>query len=154
VLVRIYETRHREISLKIAESTNSQTPIHSRDLRSNLPIQKKLQQALKDLGYYYERKANEFRDQAARLRIDSFPAGQAFVAYHPGLPEVSYKDKARAFGDLYEEVFSDETTAEQVLIAWRIWQRLIKKDKRAFESLLLASEDINFGGICNHGVGS
>jgi hypothetical protein len=41
LLVRIYETRHRDISLKIAESTNSQTPIHSRDLRANDDVQKK-----------------------------------------------------------------------------------------------------------------
>jgi hypothetical protein len=35
VLVRVYDTKRREISAKIAESTNSQTPIRSRDLRSN-----------------------------------------------------------------------------------------------------------------------
>jgi hypothetical protein len=35
VLIRVYETKEREISLRIAESTNSQTPIRSRDLRAN-----------------------------------------------------------------------------------------------------------------------
>jgi hypothetical protein len=146
VLVRIYETRHRDISLKIAESTNSQTPIHSRDLRANDTIQKKLQQALGDLGYCYERKANEYRDQEARVRIDSFAAGQAFAAYHLGLPEVSYKDKARIFGDLYEDVFSDDTTAEQILSAWRVLAE-VRKEKRAFESLLRAGEEIDLEGF-------
>ncbi len=145
LLVRIYETRHRDISLKIAESTNSQTPIHSRDLRANDDVQKKLQQALMDLGYYYERKANEHRDQEVRLRIDAFAAGQAFAAYYLGFPEVAYKDKSRIFGDLYEDVFSEDTTAEQVLTAWRVLTE-VKKEKRAYESLLRKGEEIDLEG--------
>jgi hypothetical protein len=137
--VRIYETRHREISLKIAESTNSQTPIHSRDLRANDDVQKKLQQALSDRGYYYERKANEFRDEESRLRIDAFAAGQAFAAYELELPEVAYKDKARIFGDLYEEVFGEDTTAEKILTAWQVLTQ-IKKAKRAQEARLRRGE--------------
>lgn len=40
ILVRIIETKSQPVSLAIAESTNSQTPIKSRDLRSNDDIQK------------------------------------------------------------------------------------------------------------------
>lgn len=146
VLVRIYETRHREISLKIAESTNSQTPIHSRDLRANDDVQKKLQQALSDRGYYYERKANEFRDQESRLRIDAFAAGQAFAAYELELPEVAYKDKARIFGDLYEEVFGEDTTSEKILTAWQVLTQ-IKKAKRAQEARLRRGEMLDVAGF-------
>ncbi|MEA7595337.1 AIPR family protein, partial [Salmonella enterica subsp. enterica serovar Virginia] len=41
----IIETKSQPVSLAIAESTNSQTPIKSRDLRSNDDIQKKLEEA-------------------------------------------------------------------------------------------------------------
>ena len=40
VLVRIYATKDRELSQRIAEATNSQTRINSRNLRSNDPIQR------------------------------------------------------------------------------------------------------------------
>ena len=35
ILARIYETKARDITADIAEATNSQTPINTRDLRSN-----------------------------------------------------------------------------------------------------------------------
>jgi hypothetical protein len=89
---------------------------------------------------------NEHRDQEVRLRIDAFAAGQAFAAYHLGLPEVAYKDKSRIFGDLYEDVFSEDTTAEQVLTAWRVLTE-VKKEKRRYESLLRTEGEIDLEGF-------
>lgn len=59
LLVRIYETKEREISQLIAETTNSQTPIRSRDLRANDDVQKKLEDSFLSLGYSYERKRDQ-----------------------------------------------------------------------------------------------
>jgi AIPR protein len=56
VLIRVYETKQYEMSLKIAISTNSQIPIRSRDLRSNDEVQRKLEESFKDFGLFYERK--------------------------------------------------------------------------------------------------
>lgn len=106
VLLRIIETKSMDISAAIAESTNSQTPIKGRDLRSNDDIQKRLEVAFKDVGYFYERKAKQWQKQERPLRIDAQEAGQARLAYTLGLPEVAKKDRGRVFADLYDTVFS------------------------------------------------
>ncbi|HYK56120.1 MAG TPA: AIPR family protein, partial [Flavisolibacter sp.] len=59
VLVRIIETKSEEFSLAIAESTNSQTPIKGRDLRSNDDVQKKIELGFREIGFFYERKLNQ-----------------------------------------------------------------------------------------------
>jgi AIPR protein len=81
LLVRIYETRDRDISIHIAESTNSQTPIKSRDLRANDFIQRQLEETFRDMGYYYERKRGQYQSQPRDQRVDLMAAGQACLAY-------------------------------------------------------------------------
>ena len=61
ILARIYETRARDITGDIAEATNSQTPINTRDLHSNDEVQEKLEESFRDLGLFYERKAKQHR---------------------------------------------------------------------------------------------
>jgi AIPR protein len=58
LLVRICETRDSKISEKISETTNSQTPVNTRDLHANDEIQKKIEEEFLSLGYFYERKKN------------------------------------------------------------------------------------------------
>jgi hypothetical protein len=130
VLVRVYETKRTEISAKIAESTNSQTPIRSRDLRSNDEVQKKLEESFRNLGYYYERKSNQYRDQPRHLRIDALSAGQAYLAYQLHLPEVAGKDRGKIFGELYDEIFNDDIAAPRLLVPLAVSQPIeqMKKD--------------------------
>jgi len=106
--------------LAIAESTNSQTPIKSRDLRSNDDIQKKLEAAFEGMGMFYERKLNQHSDQLKSLRIDALSAGQAHLAYGLELPEVAKKDRGRIFSDLYDQVFTDELLADELLNALKV----------------------------------
>jgi hypothetical protein len=132
VLVRVYETKRKEISAKIAESTNSQTPIRSRDLRSNDEVQKKLEESFKNLGYYYERKSNQHREQPRQLRIDALLAGQAYLAYQLRLPEVAGKDRGKIFGELYDEIFNDDVTAPRLRVPLQIFKP-IEDRKRDLE---------------------
>ncbi|HAC62081.1 MAG TPA: hypothetical protein DCF68_00740 [Cyanothece sp. UBA12306] len=60
LLCRIYETQDLELSTKIAEYTNSQNPVKSRDVRSVDYIQQKLEKELLVKGYFYERKRNQY----------------------------------------------------------------------------------------------
>jgi hypothetical protein len=60
ILCRIYETRNEELSSDIAECTNSQNPVKSRDIRSNDYTQKKLEKELETYGYFYERKKGKY----------------------------------------------------------------------------------------------
>ncbi|RJY08946.1 AIPR family protein [Aurantiacibacter aquimixticola] len=120
LLVRIIETTSEDIKLAIAESTNSQTPINVRDLKANDRLQRQLELTFADMGYFYERKKGQFANEDRAMRIDALDAGQAFLAYGVGLPEVAKKDRGRVFGDLYETVFSDEVSAQKLLVSHQL----------------------------------
>jgi hypothetical protein len=133
LLVRIYETRDREISIHIAESTNSQTPIKSRDLRANDFIQRQLEETFRDMEYYYERKRGQYRNQPREQRIDLMAAAQAYLAYYLEQPEVAKKDKARIVGDQYEDIFNEDITAE-VMLTPVLLMKLIDQKKRELQA--------------------
>jgi hypothetical protein len=124
VLARIYETKARDITADIAEATNSQTPINTRDLRSNDEVQKKLEESFLDQGLYYERKARQYHEQPRQKRIDALSAGQAFLAYSLGCPEVAKKDRARVFGDLYDNIFNDDITTPMLLAPLQVFSEI------------------------------
>jgi hypothetical protein len=129
VLGRIYETRTRDITSDIAEATNSQTPINTRDLRSNDDIQKKLEESFLDEGLYYERKYRQHHKQLNKNRIDALSAGQALLAYAMGSPEIAKKNRARVFGDLYDSIFNNEVTTKKLLIPLRIYLNIQSKKR-------------------------
>ncbi|MBA3613442.1 MAG: AIPR family protein [Nitrospirales bacterium] len=120
VLARIYETRTSGITSKIAEVTNSQTPINTRDLRSNDDIQRKLEESFSDQDLYYERKYRQHHSEPKSGRIDSLSAGQAFLAYELGYPEVAKKDRAKVFGEMYDNIFNEKITPTKLLVPLRV----------------------------------
>jgi hypothetical protein len=133
ILVRIIETKSQPVSLAIAESTNSQTPIKSRDLRSNDDIQKKLEEAFEGMGLFYERKLKQHSDKPKSNRVDALSAGQALLAYGLELPEVAKKDRGRIFSDLYDQIFTDELLADDLLCSLKILNSIesLKKSLQA-----------------------
>ncbi len=142
VLVRVYETRQREISQKIAESTNSQTPIRSRDLHSNDDVQKKLEDEFASLGYFYERKTAQHKEKDKAKRVDALTAGQAYLAYYLELPEVAKKDRGRIFGNLYDEVFSPDTVNAKRLLTPLKAFAVIDAKKRSLQTALRRGERV------------
>lgn len=135
ILIRIIETKSQQVSLAIAESTNSQTPIKSRDLRSNDELQKKLEEAFEGMGFFYERKHGQHSDKARHLRVDALSAGQAHLAYGLELPEVAKKDRGRIFADLYEQVFTDELLADELFAAIKVLDEIERRKKRLQASI-------------------
>jgi hypothetical protein len=142
VLVRIIETKSQSVSLSIAESTNSQTPIKTRDLRSNDDTQKKLEEAFESMGLYYERKERQHLSEPKAQRVDALTAGQAHLAYGLELPEVAKKDRGRIFSDLYDQVFSDDVLADELLIALRLLEK-IESEKRKVQSSIRSQNDFD-----------
>ena len=124
LLVRIVETSSEDIKLAISKSTNSQTPINIRDLRANDRQQRQLEQGFSARDLFYERKSNQFSSQPKDRRIDALEAAQAYLAYGIGLPEVAKKDRGRIFGDLYDTVFSDELSVDQLLVSYNLMNRI------------------------------
>lgn len=129
ILVRIIEAKSQSVSLSIAESTNSQTPIKSRDLRSNDEIQKKLEEAFEGMGLFYERKNGQHAAAPKNQRIDALSAGQAALAYFHDLPEVAKKDRGRIFSDLYDQIFTDELLADNLLAAIKVLESIESRKK-------------------------
>lgn len=139
LLVRIYELKARDVAARVAESTNSQTPIRSRDLRANDDVQRKLEVSLLAKGYFYERKADQHKGQASDRRLDAFSTGQTYVAYWRGWPEVATKDRGKIFGELYDAIFNDDVTADQLLASAKVFEQILK-EKKALERAIRSDE--------------
>lgn len=140
VLVKIYETKNSEISQKIAESTNRQTPIRTRDLRANDEIQKKLEEEFLDLGYFYERKVGQYIDKDRLKRIDATIAGQAHLSYINEFPDIAYREKGKVFGDLYDSIFNNDIPARRLLIPFQLFSKLDAR-KRELQSKMRHDEE-------------
>ncbi|WP_373991915.1 AIPR family protein [Duganella sp. BuS-21] len=141
VLVRIIETKSEAFSLSIAESTNSQTPIKGRDLRSNDEIQKRIESGFAAVDYFYERKQNQWSDKPKARRIDAFECGQAFAAYHLGKPEIAKKDRGRIYSDLYDTVFTEDLTINELLCSFLLLREIDKLKKTVQSAIRNGSLD-------------
>jgi len=124
LLCRIYETTSAELSSKIAEHTNTQTPVKTRDIRSIDIIQIKLEQEFFALGLFYERKKNQHPKQPKQKRVDAEKCGQVALAFYLDLPLQAKNKKQIIFGEKYDEIFSDETTANKLLLPLRLFDRI------------------------------
>lgn len=143
LLVRICETKKDyHISEKISETTNSQTPVRSRDLHANDRIQKKLEEQFKALGYFYERKKNQHQSEAKSKRIDSELLGQIYLAYYLDMPSEAKNQKTIVFGEKYADIFEEnEISAAKMLLPYKLYLPLevmkkeIQKKKRNKEAV-------------------
>lgn len=143
LLVRICETKKDyHISEKISETTNSQTPVRSRDLHANDRIQKKLEEQFKALGYFYERKKNQHQAEAKKTRLDNELLGQMYLAYYLDMPSEAKNQKAIVFGEKYTDIFEEnEISAVKMLLPYKIYLPLevmkkeIQKKKRNKEAI-------------------
>lgn len=142
VLGRIYETRTRDITSEIAEATNSQTPINTRDLHSNDDVQKKLEESFLDQGIFYERKFRQYAQYPKKKRVDALTAGQAFLAYGLSYPEVAKKDRARVFRDLYDSIFNSTLTTQHLLVPLRLYET-IQENKRDLQKKIKRNERVD-----------
>ena len=129
LLVKICQTRDYSISEKISETTNRQTPVVSRDLHANDRIQKELEEEFNILNYYYERKKNQYADKPKKQRLDSELMGQLYLAYYLDMPSEAKNAKVVVFGNKYEDIFNDETTASKMLLTHRIYLPLEERKK-------------------------
>ncbi len=152
VLVRIYETTGRELSQKIAEYTNSQNPVKNRDIRANDYVQKKLEKELLALNWYYERKKGAYRNKPRERRLDSEKIGQVLMAFYNDLPGDAKNKKRLIFEDKFEDVFNDDLTAEQVLLAYHLYEDVERNKMReqGIISGLADSREIERRGFILH----
>lgn len=120
VLCRIYETKNEKLSTEIAEYTNSQNPVSSRDIRSNDYLQRKLEKDLLTQGYFYERKKNQYQTEEKIKRIDAEKAGQALWSFFHLKPGEAKNLKRKVFGEEYENIFHDELNSEDIILSYEV----------------------------------
>ncbi len=130
LLLRVIETADRAFTNSVAEATNSQTPIRSRDIRSNDSIQVRIENALAGHGYFYERKNDQHIERPAEFRIDAVKLGQIILAYVLREPDRAKTSSNRIFGEYYGWVFDEGIlSAENIITMWRIY-KLVDDDRR------------------------
>ena len=103
----------QEFVQEIAEASNSQKPISDRDLKSNQPVQKKLQQAMRaeDPKVYVEIKRGEKFPKTRGLeswqKVKNDVLGQLILSFMLQKPGTARSNKKKIFGEktTYENVF-------------------------------------------------
>jgi len=121
----------RSLEERIAEYSNKQNPILPRDLRSNDPVQKRLQHDIDSIGFYrYQRKRGQY-GRGIRGVVDNEVAGQQILSFWQGRPAEAKNKRKMLFvrsvenpDGLYEEVFFEGMPAEAVLIPYLLYQKL------------------------------
>lgn len=117
ILCRVYQTKSDILSNKIAEYTNSQNPVKTRDIRSIDYAQILLEKECQVHGYFYERKKGMYQDKPKNYRIDAEKAGQVLMAMLNSMPSEAKNEKRSIFAERYDEIFNDNTTAEKLITA-------------------------------------
>ncbi|MEM8529491.1 MAG: AIPR family protein [Chloroflexota bacterium] len=141
ILCRIYQTNNSELSTRIAEYTNSQNPVSSRDIRSIDYIQQKLEQELKAKGFFYERKKNQYYHEPKSKRIDSEKSGQVLLAFYHGMPSEAKNQKKKIFAERYDDIFHDNVTADSLLLPYMLFERIEREKSRKKETLVRDVDD-------------
>lgn len=124
LLCRIYETKDRELSSRIAERTNSQSPVNTRDIHSIDVEQVNLEREFEALDLFYERKRAQFEDKPFSKRVDAEKCGQVYLAFYEELPLEAKNRKGMIFGSKYDVIFNSTTTAEKLLLPLRLFDEI------------------------------
>lgn len=134
LLVRIIETKDKSLYAKVAEATNSQTPIRSRDLRSNDPVLIRLEASLEALGWRFDRKRDQHADHPEAERIDALKLGQIWLSYVRGEPDKAKTSSDRIFGEYFTLIFDpSEMSADRVISVWKLYLALEERRRDALQ---------------------
>ncbi|MCW7494811.1 AIPR family protein [Leptospira sp. 2 VSF19] len=128
LLCRIYQTQSEKLSNKIAEYTNSQNPVNSRDIRSIDYVQIIIEKECIQRDYYYERKKGMYSDKPRSKRLDAEKVGQILMSLVNGLPSEAKNDKKSIFAEKYDEIFNESLNAELVITGYKIFD-FIEEEK-------------------------
>ncbi len=158
VLVRFINSQTEELSLKIAESTNTQNAVTHRDLRANDAIQRILQSKFDDLDppIKYIRKRGEWKKLNKKEKqkyhikgqrynkIENVDIAKSFLSFMGKPIEARTKSKllfvTRDDG-FYHEIFSIDRSAEEYLLPYRVYE-YVKARESKFKRERPADEDL------------
>jgi len=127
VLFRFYEIPQRDRADRISISTNSQSPVKPRDLRSNdkrvLNLQKVFEQKYPTGRLITKRGEIPSADKDKHYVLDLSELGKFLITWHSQRPNMAYSE-ARIFDKYFEQLFKREYRPENAqALNW--WQRAV-----------------------------
>ena len=125
ILARIIETNDPNLTYRITETTNSQTPIKSFTLKANDDIQKIIQEYLLQKGVYYERRINFYKNQGKKNPISIQHLFQLYLSYILIKPSQVKTRPASMFQDYYDHAFPSPHSKNRDYIVYYV---IIKVD--------------------------
>jgi hypothetical protein len=130
VLVRLYQVpRDAGPSVQtITYAINSQNPVDLKDLRSGDERQKKLEMSMKDLGFDYRRQRSD--GALATKDISVGIAAEAVLSVWRERPQRAKFRQGELFDKSYEDIFTADLTAAQVVLAVMLFRIAENKRKR------------------------
>lgn len=126
ILLKIFKAG-QDLSEQITESTNRQNPVNARDIRSNDEIQRLIEKSLKDRGFYYQRKRNQWLNVSKDKVIDNFTLAQLYHSFYMEKPHEARNQKAKLFGDdnVYQLIFNEYTLPEKVIFLHTLYSKIL-----------------------------
>lgn len=114
----------------IIEANNRQVPVDERMLKSNHPLQVKLQRDLEILGYYYECKEGKYntdRSKSANISNLEYIKNIDLVKCNIALskmPQTAHDHEDDLFSTHFGEVFVERKTALDYLNPYLVWKHI------------------------------
>jgi len=145
VMFRFYEIPERERADRISISTNSQSAVKPRDLRSNdrrvLALKRAYEQRY-PAGYLTTKRGEEApADKDKNLVVDLLDLGKYMISWHSQRPNIAYSE-TKIFDRYFEQLFKRNYRPEHVrsLATWMngVWTRWAKDNPLSLNESLLA----------------
>ena len=129
IMFRFYEIPQRDRAEKISISTNFQTAVKPRDLRSNdkrvLNLKRLFEQKYPQ-GYFITKRGEEAPPSKDRKYVvDLVDLGKHLIAWHSQRPNIAYSE-SKIFDKYFEQLFKREYNPENIQ-ALNFWMQEIKK---------------------------
>jgi AIPR protein len=130
VLVRLYQVpKDAGPSVQtITYAINSQNPVDLKDLRAGDERQKRLEMSMKSLGFDYRRQRSDSALTAKDISVGI--AAEAVLSVWRDRPQRAKFRQGELFDKSYEEIFTVDLTAAQVVLAVMLFRIAENKRKR------------------------
>jgi hypothetical protein len=128
IMFRFYEIPQRDRADKISVSTNLQSAVKPRDLRSNdkrvLNLKRLFEQKYPQ-GYFLTKRAEEApADKDKRFVVDLVDVGKHLISWHSQRPNIAYSE-TKIFDKYFEQLFKREYDPENIQ-ALNFWMQEIR----------------------------
>lgn len=130
IMFRFYEVPERERGDKISTSTNSQSTVKARDLRSNdkrvLAIKKAYEQKYSN-GYLITKRGEikpASKDEG--MSVDLEMLGKYLITWHSQRPNIAYSS-TKIFDKYFDQLFKKDYAPEKIYSLNELWKKVISK---------------------------